>query len=203
MYNSKDNKKSRYSMVLAGMLTVASTAAFCGSAVAVQITVNGDTAVLNGDIRSNIVKQIQRLNRRHPNVTTLVLANMPGSSDDEANLRACKLIHDLGYTTKVTSTSEIASGAVDMFLAGNHRIVELGAKVGVHSWATGDGTEGGDLPQDDPQHDSYLNYYDYIGISEDFYWFTLQAAPANSIHWMTESEMRSYNVGLEYIDNGQ
>jgi len=53
---------------------------------------------------------------------------------------------------------------------------------------------GADLPPDDPEHDLYLDYYADIGISEDFYWFTLDAAPANSIHWMTAEEMDRYGM---------
>lgn len=33
-----------------------------------------------------------------------------------------------------------------------------------------------------------------MGIPEAFYWFTLEAAAPDSIHWMTEAEMARYRV---------
>ena len=33
-----------------------------------------------------------------------------------------------------------------------------------------------------------------MDIPEDFYWFTLEAAPAEGMHWMTEAEMARYRV---------
>jgi hypothetical protein len=40
----------------------------------------------------------------------------------------------------------------------------------------------------------YLNYYDEMGIPQSFYWYTLEAASAEDIHWMTESELEQYNM---------
>lgn len=36
-----------------------------------------------------------------------------------------------------------------------------------------------------------------MGIPSDFYWFTLEAAPAESIHWMTEEELFQYHITTE------
>ena len=69
--------------------------------------------------------------------------------------------------------------------------------VGVHSWADGSGTEGGDLPRDDPAHDLLLDYYEDIGIDEGFYWFTLQAAASDGIHNMTEEERTRWDIATE------
>ena len=33
-----------------------------------------------------------------------------------------------------------------------------------------------------------------MGIAEDFYWFTLNAADADDIHWMTRTEMKRYKM---------
>ena len=33
-----------------------------------------------------------------------------------------------------------------------------------------------------------------MGIPADFYWFTLEAAPADDIHWMSRDEMETYAV---------
>ena len=55
-----------------------------------------------------------------------------------------------------------------------------------------------DLPRNHPEHQKYLDFYRAVGIDTDFYWYTLQAAPAEGMHWMSESEMRSYAVGTDY-----
>ena len=99
-----------------------------------------------------------------------------------------------GFNTHVPADGEIASGGVDFFLSGVERTVDTGALLGVHSWAAGDGTTGADVPRDDPQHQLYLDYYAEMGIPAEFYWFTLEAAPAEDIHPMTEAEIEKYGL---------
>jgi hypothetical protein len=62
--------------------------------------------------------------------------------------------------------------------------VAPGGCLGVHS--TEIDTEFGpvaaaDLPRDDPENAPILSYYRAMGIPEDFYWFTLQAATPMAI----------------------
>ena len=40
-------------------------------------------------------------------------------------------------------------------------------------------------------------YYREMGISEDFYWFTLQAAPSAGIHNMTRAEIDRLSLDTE------
>lgn len=52
-----------------------------------------------------------------------------------------------------------------------------------------------DLPDDDPEHDLYLDDHAEMGIDADYYYrFTLGAAPAADIHWMTSDELDTYGV---------
>lgn len=134
---------------------------------------------------------------QNPQVTTLVLALVPGSADDDANLELAQMVRDRGLATVVPANGLVASGGTDLFLAGVEREVEPGACLGVHSWAAGDDLEGADLPDDDPEHDVYLDYYDGIGIDEDFYWFTLDAAPAQGMYWMNADDVDTYEVVTE------
>ncbi len=61
--------------------------------------------------------------------------------------------------------------------------------------ASGDGpVAAADLPRDDPEHAPYLEYFAAIGISPDFYWFTLEAAPPDGIHYLTPTEMVEFGV---------
>jgi len=80
----------------------------------------------------------------NPKVKELVLKWVPGSANDEANLRT------------------------DLFLAGTERIVGPGACVGIHSWAfgglLGQMKEGRDFPRDAEVHTPYLSYYEEVGM---------------------------------------
>ena len=85
----------------------------------------------------------------------------------------------------------VASGGTDLFLAGAKRILEPGACVGVHSWSDGF-RDGQDAPKDAPIHQEYLDFYKAIGIDGAFYWYTLDVASADEMHWMSASEAKSF-----------
>ena len=152
------------------------------------LTIDGTKVIFRGLIDGTTPSKITNLINNNPEVRTIVLAYGPGSEDDDANLRASLAVHNADLATCVPDGGEIASGAVDFYLAGKVRRLGEDTFVGVHSWADGNGTEGGDLPRNDPEHKLFLDYYAAIGVPADFYWYTLEAAPANGIHNMTEAE---------------
>lgn len=176
------------------MCTLAFGAAACGAASdeSASFAVVGSTATMTGVIDSTTPEELESLIEDHPEVTTISLADVPGSADDEANIRAARLVRSAGLSTHVPADGEIASGGVDFFLAGVTRTYDEGARFGVHSWAANDGTEGIDVPVDDAQHQLYLGYYAEVDVPDAFYWFTLEAAPANDIHWMDTAELATY-----------
>jgi hypothetical protein len=160
-------------------------------------------AVLHGVIDDTTPTVVQNFITSYPSVTTLVFMQMPGSDDDDANLQASQLLKNRGYTTYLPAViaysqdAFIASGAVDMILAGNKRIIDVNGEVGVHSWS--DGTnEATDFPVGHPVHLPYINYYVSMGFSqadaEAFYYFTINAAPSASIYHMTEGELEQYKL---------
>ncbi len=164
----------------------------------IQFTVKGQCAEMSGVIDSQILDKLKALKKDAPQVHTIIMLDVPGSLDDDANLEAADYIRSKGFNTHLPAHAEISSGGTDFFLAGVQRSVEKGAKVGVHSWA-GQDDDGNwifakDIPKDDESHQLFLDYYKKIGISEDFYWFTLDAAPADDIHWMNWEEMQKYSV---------
>ena len=152
----------------------------------------GEVALIEGTIGPDSLWRVQTFLDEHPEVQILVLIDMPGSIDDETNLLLARLVRDSGLDTFVPSEGQIASGAVDLFLAGNRRFAECGAGLGVHSWADGEGVEGGDLPRDHRDHSLYLDYYAEMGIDPQFYWFTLKAAAADSIYFMKPNEIERF-----------
>jgi hypothetical protein len=56
--------------------------------------------------------------RDHPGVTTLEMIDCPATEDERANLRLGQLIYAKDIATHVPDDGWVASGAVDLFLAG-------------------------------------------------------------------------------------
>lgn len=159
--------------------------------------VNETTIRLNGDIDSNTEEAFDEILRQNPNTQLLVFGDAPGSADDEENLRVGRKLKQRGLNTHVEDGGSIASGAVDLFLAGTQRSLGANARVGVHSWS--DGTnDATDFPRNSAEHQFYIQYYKDIGFSdqwaEDFYFFTINAASADDIHWMTAAELETYEI---------
>jgi len=155
---------------------------------------SSDTVYMSGVIGSDTLAVMQALFSTYPQINTLVMQNVPGSMDDEVNLLASMEIRNRSINTHIPADGMVASGGTDMFLAGVKRSIAPGAKIGVHSWDDGSGKAALDYPRDHQAHVSYLDYYKAIGITTDFYWYTLEAAPAEGNHWMTAEEMVLYGV---------
>lgn len=160
----------------------------------VSFTKSGNSLIMNGVIDSDVKIRLQKALAENPQTTNIVMQNVEGSVDDEANLEAARFVREKKLNTVIHSDSLIASGGTDFFLAGVNRTVEKGAKIGVHSWA-GDGIDDPlTLSKSHPEHVKYLEYYEDMGIPSEFYWYTLKSAPSDDIHWMTLSEIKQYKV---------
>ncbi|MFK7877126.1 MAG: alpha/beta hydrolase [Paracoccaceae bacterium] len=175
------------------LLGLATSAACADDHTPLSFAVFGDEIIASGEIDSDSLDLFEDMIGDHPNAKTLVLQYIGGSVDDEANVKFARVVRDLGLTTRVPSDGLVASGGTDLFLAGVNRVLEAGACLGVHSWAAEDFTAT-DLPRSDPEHDRYLSYYQDVGIDAAFYWFTLQVAPADGMHWMTSEEVARFSV---------
>ncbi|MCT4581170.1 MAG: hypothetical protein N4A35_07105 [Flavobacteriales bacterium] len=159
---------------------------------------NDTTATMNGVIGGRIESHFDKMIKYNPNIRTIILEDCPGSKNDNKNLRLSKKIYDEGINTMLRSSSVIASGAVDLFLAGKKRTFDNGAQLGVHSWGGRTGKTAQDFPRDHEEHKKYIDYYKYIGMTDqeakDFYFFTIDSAPAESVHWMTQEELLLYKI---------
>ena len=204
-----DMKNVRYIPVVVVFAMLASIVACCNDCEipaneglpyeAAVFEVEGETAFMYGVIDHTTPGVVQALVNEHPEVTRIVMVDVPGSDNDPANLKASRLVRESGLTTVVPSNGVIASGGVDFFTAGKIRVVEPCAKLGVHSWDE-DGPDGGiilgnQVARDHEIHTMFLDFYREMEIPEDFYWFTLEAAPPQRIHWMSDEEIVLY--GLE------
>jgi beta-lactamase class D len=151
---------------------------------------------VNGVLGKKSHKEIIAFLDDHPNVNTLVLGTVPGSANDEYNVKTCLEIHKRGINTELLSNSVIESGGVDLFISGNKRTIAKGAKIGVHAWRDLR-KEATDYPRDHEEHKIFLDFFEIIQMDTAFYWFTIEAAPASGMHFMTDDEIKKY--GLEKL----
>lgn len=161
-----------------------------------ELEVHGTNAVLNGDLGARTFNQIIDLVKQHPEVDTIILEEVPGSVNDEVNVEAGRIIRKSGLATFVPADGLIASGGVDLFVSGVSRTIEDGAMVGVHS-CFGDGVECRDIPKGDSRHDSQIDYFnEMLGepLGENFYFYTLDAAPFDDVHYMTRQEIDMWKL---------
>ncbi|WP_298913539.1 hypothetical protein [uncultured Algimonas sp.] len=141
---------------------------------------------------------VDRLRRDHPDVDTLVFVDMPGTRDVTSNYRLARDIRRAGLNTELRPDSRIASGAVDLFLAGTERIVACGAMVGVHAWG-GAGFDAQDAVWDTHRRHS-RGFLSDMGIDPDFYDFRTQAAGTDEMHWLSADEIERWRVATAPVD---
>jgi len=155
------------------------------------------TAIMSGDINSKTPKHWDNFIKANAKINRIIMKICPGSADDEANLEVARAVRSQDVSIHLPADAEIASGAVDFFLAGTTRTREAGSKIGVHSWSDGrkDAT---DFPVGHENHLPYIDYYKEMGFTQEdadaFYYFTINAAPAADIHWMTDTEIEKFKL---------
>ena len=158
---------------------------------------NDTTVVMNGDMGSRIDEQFEKLIENYPNIKLIIMEDCPGSRNDEELFKAALNLKDHAINTHLPPTGKIQSGAVDFFIAGTVRTMETGAKIGVHSWSDGN-NEATDYPVNHQEHKPYIDFYKNIGLSEQdaeaLYFFIINAASADNIHWVTDQEIIDYNI---------
>ena len=167
------------------------------SADGLVIDVQKNTAYLSGILDANLVKQLSDMIRKNPNITDLVLVDVPGSVDQQATMEGARLIRRLGLNTHIAPTGYVLSGGVDLFLGGVKRSIGAGAGVGVHSWSDGTKVNAQTLNEADPVHAAYVNFYLEMGVPERFYWFSLEAAPADRVYFLSPEEVYDFQLATE------
>ncbi len=159
------------------------------------------SATLDGTIDSNSFLQFNQMINQHPNIEVIFFDQAPGSVDDDINVQIGRQILYLGLDTHILDNGIIASGAVDLFLAGRNRTRGYNTSIGVNAWADSNGNEATDFPEDSSVHDFYIDYYLRIGMSSqlanDFYFFTINAADSDNLYFMNENEIQLYQIFTE------
>jgi len=130
--------------------------------------------------------------RDYPGIARLDMIDCPGTEDDRANLRLGRMIRAKGLVTHVPANGWVASGAVELFLAGTQRSAEPSARFAVHSWEDDTGHGPNDYSADAPKNRAYLDYYRTMGMSEGearaFYAMT-NATPFARAQWLSTADM--------------
>ena len=160
--------------------------------------VRGEELYMNGEINSKTYDQFTQIMAENPQIRTLVEEVVPGSLDDYTMIKLAYFVREQGLNTKLLAHSAIDSGGVDLFLAGVERTMERGAHIGVHSWSDGL-KEAADYARDAPEHEQNRKYIEDMLGRDDFYWFTIYAAPADGIYEMTEAEIIEYGLLTEPV----
>ncbi len=169
-----------------------------------KFTVRGDIAYGNGGTDGWSRHDVNKALDENPQVRTLVLKLMPGTQDSATNLKLARDIRARGLSTHLQSNSIIASGAVDLFLAGIERTMDCGALIGVHSWSISGARETIRISPTDMGADQFQKHHEKflsdMGIDPAFYAFTRAAAEPEHIHYMSMDEIRRFDLLTEYPD---
>ncbi|MGI2000304.1 hypothetical protein [Shewanella frigidimarina] len=163
------------------------------------LTLNGNVATLNGTLGTSTYIQMDELIKTK-SFDTLKFGNVSGSINDEINMHTGRLIRAANLTTLMPQGSFAYSGGVDLFAAGSQRIYQDGGELGVHSWCCIAGKDAGQLSTTDPAHGAQLTYFrEMLGTEKgpEFYFFTINAAPASSVYKMQKADMIKYNLVTE------
>ena len=130
--------------------------------------------------------------RDHPGIAMLEMINCPGTEDDSANLRLGRMIHANKIATHVPANGWVASGAVELFLAGSRHSAHPGARFAVHSWEDDSGRGPQSYAPNAPENRAYLDYYRAIGMNPGaaaaFYAMT-NSTPFSRPRYLSASEM--------------
>jgi hypothetical protein len=155
------------------------------------IEVVGNKALVNGTLGRVFYDLFLETLNKNPEIETIVLLDIPGSVNDQWNLKSCLLLNEKGLNTELLNNSIVESGGTDLFVSGKKLTIAKGAKIEVHSWA-GAKKSATEYPKDHTEHKEYLDFYTSVNIDTSFYWYTLQAAPAHQMHFMTNKEIEKY-----------
>ena len=185
--------------------------------VAIRGAMKPDLGLLKFKVKDNLaygygytddrsVGVVRDLMNEHPQVDTLVLKRMSGTRDSARNITLARDIRKRGLNTHLEKNSIIASGAVDLFLAGKRRTMECGALIGVHSWSISGSNENVRISPKDIGYDRSQKYHESflrdMGIDPAFYAYTRAAAEPESIHYMSVEDINRFGLTSEPLDCG-
>lgn len=137
--------------------------------------------------------------KKNPQVNRIVLTANGGSINEQETLRLGRYIRSLNLDTHLIKGGVAASGGVSLLLSGVKRSVGQDGLVGVHAWASCSDIEqtcrpATDFKRDDRAHDLHRDYILEMLGEDDFYWYSIEAAAHDTIHWLNKSELKRFKV---------
>lgn len=152
-------------------------------------------AEMIGTTDSYSMDRFNQMIRAYPAIKQIDMIDVAGTVDDEVNLSLARKINQLGIATHIPENGSVRSGGVELFLAGHKRSAHPSANFAVHSWRDEDGMEPHDFADNDPVHNSYIDYYRDIAGMDD--------AQAKAFYWMTNSASHDEYIDLTVDDIAQ
>ncbi|WP_281557656.1 hypothetical protein [Thalassomonas sp. RHCl1] len=156
----------------------------------------GERMTISGTLGTQTYIDMQEILNSHT-ISTLVFDSVDGSVNDAINMHTGRLIRQAGLTTLMPADGEAYSGGVDLFAAGVERKYHTGGKLGVHSWCCSAGKPANELGEEHEAHGAQLTYFrEMMGAEKGpkFYFYTINAAPFNGVHIMSEAELNQYDL---------
>lgn len=198
----------RYAVVAA---LFAASVAGCSPATETSVQVQGRALFIAGTLDHGAKPLILGALDANPQVDTLAFTVNPGSVDDACTIDLGREIRRRGLSTRLAGDGALVSGGLTLFLSGASRTLEGPATIGVHAWqgCSGKGedasvcVDAGELRRDDPRHRLHADYVREMLGSEDFYWFSIQAAPSWAVHWLSGDDVARFGIADRHIEGAR
>lgn len=139
---------------------------------------------------NDILAQLEQ----NPQIDTIILRHVAGTYHLGVNNRIAQLIRSRGIKTRLEKRSFVASGGVDLFLAGVERTMECGARLAVHSWRDERTGVTPDQLSSDPLERLMIDFHHSLGIGPDYYPFTRNAAPHDKLYYLSQDDVRRFGL---------
>lgn len=163
-----------------------------------KLSARDNCLFVRGVIDSKTPIFLEEILNMDPFIRCVVLTHIDGSLDDLATFEAGRIIRSMGLSTYVPKYALVVSGGVELFLSGSKRFVEVGAKMGVHAWRAysfADGViDARELPRSSWYHTLYTSYYKEMGIDEQFYFFSIEAASHERMYYLSQDEIQAFRL---------
>ena len=131
----------------------------------------------------------------NPDIDRLVMQYVPGGYDGiKPVFEIAQMMQKRDMAVHVPKNGLIASFGTTVFVAGTKRTVDNSGKVGVHAWTNRYQTVDPTSHRNAKAHKVLIGYYTSLGIPEDFYWFTVKAAPFESMYYMSRRELKRFKI---------
>jgi len=158
-----------------------------------NLVVEDTIAYAYGGTDADSFADVRRQLDANPQIDTIVLKHIPGTKHLGENTRIAQMIRARGINTHLERNSFIASGGVDLFLAGQTRTMECGAQIGVHSWQDSPGESPRTLGFD-PLEDRMASFHASLDVDPAFYAFARDAAPHQPLYFLSPDDRKQVNL---------